>query len=99
MGLYRFLVQGRPLDEILREIEGHRGSRPKASVTLVYNRVLADRAPERYAADPTAQELLRNANGAVDIYYEKVREALEAARLADQRGDATTLTPRASPIE
>jgi hypothetical protein len=78
MGIYRFVVQGRPLDEILCEIEQHRGYRPKASVTLLYNRVLATRAPERYAHDATAQRLNACAAGTVDPYYEQVRE--EAAR-------------------
>jgi hypothetical protein len=63
MGIYRFVVQGRPLDEIMREIERHRGYRPKASVTLLYNRVLPSRAPDRYAADPTAALLRRCAGG------------------------------------
>lgn len=57
MGIYRFVVQGRPLVEILREIEAHRGVRPKASVTLLYNHVLPARAPQRYAEDPTASLL------------------------------------------
>jgi hypothetical protein len=62
-GIYRFVVQGRPLDGILREMEQHRGSRPKASVTLLYNRVLPALMPERYAHDPTAQLLRRYAAG------------------------------------
>ncbi|WP_406696123.1 protein tyrosine phosphatase [Singulisphaera sp. Ch08] len=66
MGIYRFIVQGRPLDEILSEIEQHRGYRPKASVTLLYNRVLPPRAPERYAADPTAKVLKESAKGTPD---------------------------------
>jgi len=66
MGIYRFLVEGRPLLEIMREIEQHRGSRPKSSVTILYNRVLAERAPERYAADPTAAVLRESAKGVVD---------------------------------
>jgi hypothetical protein len=68
MGIYRFVVQGRPLREILREIEGHRGYRPKASVTLLYNRVLPPRAPEHYATDPDADLLRRCANGERDPY-------------------------------
>jgi hypothetical protein len=80
MGIYRFVVQGRPLEAILREIEGHRGLRPKASVTLLYNRVLAPRAPDRYRADPTAQLLNRNAAGTVDPYYEEVRAATARAQ-------------------
>jgi len=66
MGIYRFVVQGKPLDEILTEIEQHRGYRPKASVTLLYNRVLAPRAPERYATDPTAKRLRDDARGTLD---------------------------------
>src|SRR5262249_41297761 len=58
-GIYRFVIQGRPLDVILREIECHRGSRPKASVTLLYNRVLPVLAPLRSAEDPTTR-LLRD---------------------------------------
>jgi hypothetical protein len=90
MGIYRFIVQGRPLDEIMREIERHRGYRPKASVTLLYNRVLADRAPERYARDPTAALLRRDAADTIDPYYEQLRAELaapESARQA-QRGEA-----------
>jgi Tyrosine phosphatase family len=64
VGIYRFVVQGRRLDGILRAFEQHRGSRPKASVTLLYNRVLAALAPERYAQDPTAQLLRHYAAGA-----------------------------------
>jgi len=59
MGIYRFVVQKRPLEEILQEIEHHRGYRPKASVTLLYNRVLPFFAPERFAQDPTAAMLKR----------------------------------------
>src|SRR5262249_15631630 len=66
MGIYRFAVEGKPLDSILREIEQHRGYRPKASVTLLYNRVLPRLAPAHYAADPTAQVLRRCANGTSD---------------------------------
>ena len=62
MGIYRFMVQGRPLDEIMKEIERHRGYRPKASVILLYNRVLPPRAGSRYWADPTAMLLRRCAD-------------------------------------
>ena len=63
MGIYKFTVEGRPLLEIVREIEAHRGVRPKASVTLLYNRVLPPRAPDHYAADPTAPVLKSAAHG------------------------------------
>jgi hypothetical protein len=66
MGIYRFVVEGRPLLEIMQEIERHRGYRPKASVTLLYNRVLPPRARERYEADPTAAILRRCAAGTID---------------------------------
>ncbi|MHB1561614.1 MAG: protein-tyrosine phosphatase family protein, partial [Isosphaeraceae bacterium] len=66
MGIYRFLVQGRPLLEIMQEIERHRGYRPKSSVILLYNRVLSQRAKERYASDPTAEVLRQAAAGVVD---------------------------------
>jgi hypothetical protein len=68
MGIYRFVIQGRPLIEILQEIERHRGYRPKASVTLLYNRVLQPRAPEHYARDPTAALLRRCAQGTPDPF-------------------------------
>jgi hypothetical protein len=66
MGLYRFVVQGWPLADAFREIEHHRGLRPKASVILLYNRVLPALAPERYGVDPTAALLRRCAEGTVD---------------------------------
>jgi hypothetical protein len=81
MGIYRFVVQGRPLDEILREIERHRGYRPKASVILLYNRVLKPRAPEHYASDPTAALLRRCAVGTRDPYEDEVRAERERRKL------------------
>jgi hypothetical protein len=53
MGIYRFVVQGWPLADALREIERHRGLRPKGAVTLLYLHLLPQLAPERCAADPT----------------------------------------------
>jgi hypothetical protein len=64
-GIYRFVVQKRPLLEIMQEIERHRGYRPWASVILLYNRVLPPRAGARYWADPTALLLRRCALGRV----------------------------------
>jgi hypothetical protein len=58
LGIYRFVAQKRPLLEVMREIEQHRGMRPKASVFLLYNWNLPRLAPERHAQDPTAQLLL-----------------------------------------
>ena len=66
MGIYQFAVKGRPLLEVMQEIERHRGYRPKASVILLYNRVLPRCAGERYRADPTASVLRRCAEGTVD---------------------------------
>ena len=68
VGIYRFVVEGRPLAQIMHEIERHRGYRPKASVTLLYNRVLEPRAPWRYASDPTATLLRRCAEGTHDPF-------------------------------
>jgi hypothetical protein len=82
MGIYRFVVEGRSLREVMREIEGHRGYRPKASVTLLYNRVLPPRAPEHYAADPDAALLLRCAAGTRDPYEESLRKELAAGARA-----------------
>jgi hypothetical protein len=81
MGVYRFVVQGRSLREILREIEGHRGYRPKASVILLYNRVLPPRAPEHYAADPDAALLRQCAAGTRDPYEETRAKELAAGAL------------------
>jgi protein tyrosine phosphatase (PTP) superfamily phosphohydrolase (DUF442 family) len=66
VGMYRFAKQGWPLDEAIREIERHRGSRPKSSVTLLYNRMLPRLAPERASQDPTALELRKFAIGTPD---------------------------------
>ena len=62
MGIYKFVVQQRPLVESMEAIERHRGYRPKSSVILLYNRVLPPRAGKRYWADPTAA-LLRQCAG------------------------------------
>jgi hypothetical protein len=74
MGIYRFVVEGRPLLEVMQEIERHRGYRPKASVTLLYNRVLPPRAGERYWADPTAAILRRCAAGTLDPMLQPLAE-------------------------
>jgi len=54
MGIYRFVVQGWPLCDAIKDVERHRGLRPKGSVTVLYNSVLPRLAPERTAQDPTA---------------------------------------------
>jgi hypothetical protein len=66
MGIYEFVVKERPLRAVMQEIERHRGYRPKASVVLLYNRVLAPRAGERYWKDPTAALLRECAAGILD---------------------------------
>ena len=66
VGMYRFTRMGWPLVDALKEIEQHRGSRPKSSVTLLYNRMLPRLAPERAAQDPTAALLRRNSEGTPD---------------------------------
>jgi hypothetical protein len=78
-GIYRFIVQGDDLAPILRDIERHRGLRPKASVTLLYNRVLAPRAPAHYRADPTAAILRECAKGTRDPFFDEVPEAEASA--------------------
>ena len=85
MGIYRFVVQGRPLLEVMQEIERHRGYRPKASVILLYNRVLPPRARERYQADPTAAILRQCAAGTFDPMLGATRAAAPASRRPDQR--------------
>ncbi|MFO0960245.1 MAG: protein tyrosine phosphatase [Isosphaeraceae bacterium] len=63
LGIYRFVVQGRPLLEVMQEIERHRGYRPKASVVLLFNWDLPRLAPDRHREDPTAQLLMRCGQG------------------------------------
>jgi hypothetical protein len=89
MGIYRFVVQGRPLKEVMQEIERHRGYRPKASVTLLYNRTLPPRAPARYWGDPTAMLLRRCAAGTIDPMVgppAKLRAQMNLGAAADVRG-------------
>jgi hypothetical protein len=88
MGIYRFVVEGGPLLEIMQEIERHRGYRPKASVILLYNRVLPPRAPEHYQADPTAAVLRHCAAGTFDPMVGPPAHAARPAKagVADRRG-------------
>jgi hypothetical protein len=81
MGIYRFVVEGWPLADALREIERHRGLRPKAAVTVLYNHMLPRLAPERCADDPTFAILRECAAGVGE------HEAELAFR---QRNDETT---------
>ncbi len=74
MGIYRFVVQGVSLRDVFREIESHRGYRPKSSVTILYNRVLPPRAPAHYASDPDAALLRECAVGTIDpVEFERTR--------------------------
>ncbi len=91
MGLYRFVVQGWPLADALREIERHRGLRPKASVTLLYNRVLPRLAPERSALDPTVPVLRDCAAGTADPAAEVI-----ASPASKSRQDSQALNPAAT---
>ncbi len=75
MGIYRYAVQGRPLLEIYREIEAHRGHRPKATVTLLYNHALPLVAADRHASDPMARKLKEFARDSDDPYGPKKRVA------------------------
>ena len=90
VGIYKFVVQGEPLADIMTFIERHRGYRPKASITLLYNRVLPRLSPERAGRDPTAALLLRNAAGTEDPYDEEL-----AAELARSSGDPANPPPAA----
>jgi hypothetical protein len=110
VGIYRFVVEETPLEEVLRFIEQHRGYRPKASVTLLYNRVLPRVAPEHCRTDPTIGVLSRCAGGTVDPYDLQLRTELGhhgdadfaapggtnrlSARHEEADGLAPNLTPR-----
>ncbi len=86
VGMYRFAKQGWPLADVIREIEQHRGSRPKSSVTLLYNRMLPRLAPERAAEDPTALLLRENAEGTADPLEQMIaRQAAAADAPTDRR--------------
>ena len=82
-GIYRFVVVGDRLEDILKDIERHRGLRPKASVTLLYNRVLAPRAPERYKNDPVAALLMECARGTHDPFEDQLANGADLSNLAD----------------
>lgn len=90
VGMYRFAKQGWPLADVLREIEQHRGSRPKSSVTLLYNRMLPRLAPEHAANDPTAALLRKNAEGTPDPLEQLLaRQAGAAPKAAANAPDST----------
>ena len=89
-GIYRFAVQGDALADILRDIERHRGYRPKASITLLYNRVLPRVAPEHYKQDATAARLVEWAHGTRDPDEALIEAGTELANQdgAPRVGDA-----------
>jgi predicted protein tyrosine phosphatase len=91
MGLYRFVVGEWQLSDALREIEHHRGLRPKASVILLYNRVLPALAPVRSALDPTAALLKWCARGTVDPMIEIANRRAESA--SGRGGDRSAIEP------
>jgi hypothetical protein len=70
LGIYRYLVEGRPLDRIYQEIERHRGYRPKASVTLLYAHMLPRLGGARFQRDPAAATLQAHTAGTPDPYTE-----------------------------
>ena len=80
VGIYQFVVEGKPLLESFKFIEQHRGYRPKASVTLLYNRVLPRLAADRFKSDPVAAQL-RQSGG---------ETRLEANLDADEGVDSST---------
>jgi predicted protein tyrosine phosphatase len=96
MGIYRFVVEGRPLTQVMQEIEQHRGYRPKASVILLYNRVLPPRAPGHYAGDPTAQLLKTCAAGTRDPYYDELRKEARRANLPEPERVSQRVDPTAT---
>jgi len=95
VGVYRFVVEGQPLAEVMRFIEAHRGYRPKASVTLLYNRVLPRLAPGRYRDDPAAAVLRRAAAGTADPYYDQLRAERGARAVAPEVASGSPSTPTA----
>ena len=89
VAMYRFVVQGWPLADAIKEIERHRGLRPRASVTVLYEQVLPRLAPERCAADPTFAVLKKFAEGAGDF----------RTQVADPDGEGTRAVERWSAAE
>ena len=94
MGLYRFLVEGASLDTVFAEIERHRGSRPKAVVSLQYARKLPTRAPERFATDPACQLLQACVAGTADPFLDPAWNQTTTTRRVVTRIDPTGATRR-----
>jgi hypothetical protein len=94
VGIYQFVVEGKPLEQSLRFIEQHRGYRPKASVTLLYNRVLPRLAGDRAFSDPTAALLRESAARIVDPYYEQLEGELGRRAVGREPGGRPGGLPR-----
>jgi hypothetical protein len=94
MGIYKFVVREQPLCDIMKEIERHRGYRPKASVILLYNRVLPPRAGMRYWRDPTAALLRECARGTQDPMNAQPRSRPGSIAI----GDPPRLTSKAGSV-
>lgn len=84
LGIYRFVFEGKSLSEVFQEIERHRGYRPKASVTLLYNHALPRLAAERFAADPVSAQLKMNAHSAPDPYESELARGGGSLRGQDE---------------
>jgi hypothetical protein len=87
VGIYRFAVQGWPLADVFREIELHRGLRPRGTVIILYNHILPRLAPDRCAQDPTFALLQKCAAGSLDSEA-RVAVRSEAERAADSASTA-----------
>lgn len=57
VGIYRFTDLKWSMREVLAAIERHRGYRPKGGVTILYDDVLPQLAPERWQDDTVARKL------------------------------------------
>lgn len=96
VGIYRFVVENQPLDAVMKFIERHRGYRPKASVTLLYNRVLPRLAPESCRNDPTFARLQRAAAGTIDPYFFELEDARKKANPSATAGVSEGSNPAVS---
>jgi protein tyrosine phosphatase (PTP) superfamily phosphohydrolase (DUF442 family) len=89
LGVYRFVVEGRSLDSVMREIERKRGLRPKATVSMMFARELARLAPERFARDADTPALVRNVAGGSDRIGDGEPEST-LTHLSDGTADRST---------
>jgi predicted protein tyrosine phosphatase len=94
MGIYRFVVDGWPLADAIREIERHRGLRPKAAVTVLYTHILPLLAPDRCASDPTfalLEECAAGSGGRASKVAVGLKHNTSAATQTERDADATGL--------